>query len=594
MLDDFRKILSFFSPGDRYRILALLLSTTASGLVQAIGVASIMPFIAVVADPELVEANRYLARAFDALGFTNTREFLVFLGGMAFLVLLATNLLVGLNAWLTFRVCHLGEHDLARRLLRNYMTRPYVDLLQRNSSELIKMLVSEIDRVVIGTLMAGIGVFADLVTTVFIIGLLLLVNPGVTIVTLLVLSAAYLLIYRWMMPRIARLGVEFSALSTEIYKNAQEALGAVKEVKVLGREEHFVERFSRPLLRSSRNAVAYDTLDIVPSQGLELVAFGGLIVATVYMVSHAQDTTAVLPTIAMFAFAAYRLIPALQGIVDGVEAIRYKTAALDGLWRDYTDEVAEVPAAGSVALQPHRQIRLERASFRYPGSRQDTLSGIDLAIPAGSSLCLAGPTGAGKSTAVDMLLGLLPPSSGSVTVDGTPITADNVRAWQRNIGYVPQSIYLLDDTIASNIALGTAPEDVDAHRLERAARIAEIHDFIATELPAGYETVVGERGASLSGGQRQRIGIARAVYRDPAVLILDEATNELDLETEARILRSLEALGGRTIVFVSHKPSVAARCDRIVVLESGRMTAQGSHEELTAPGSRYRALLRDT
>lgn len=593
MLDDFRKVLSFFPPGDRYRILALLLSTTASGLVQAIGIASIMPFIAVVANPGLVEENRHLAWAFDALGFTSTREFLLFLGGAAFVVLLATNLLVGLNAWLTYRVCHLGEHDLARRLLRNYLTRPYVDLLQRNSSELIKMLVTEIDRVVIGTLMAGIGVFADLVTTIFIVGLLLLVNPGVTFATLLVLSAAYLLVYRWIIPKIVHLGAEFPALSTEIYKNAQEALGAVKEVKVLGREEHFVGRFSRPLLRSSRNAVAYDTLDLVPSQGLELVAFGGLVVATVYMVGHAQETSAVLATIAMFAFAAYRLIPALQGIVDGVEAIRYRSAALDVLWRDYAGGTAEAPPAAGPALRPQCQIRLSDTSFRYPGSHQDTLCAIDLVIPAGSSLCLAGPTGAGKSTAVDVLLGLLPPSGGTVTVDDTPVTADNVRAWQRNVGYVPQSIYLLDDTIASNIALGTAPEEIDADRLVRAARIAEIHDFIARQLPDGYQTVVGERGASLSGGQRQRIGIARALYRDPAVLILDEATNELDLETEARILRSLEALGDKTIVFVSHKPSVAARCDRIVVLESGRIVAQGSHEELTAPGSRYRTLLQD-
>ena len=594
MIDDWRKLLSFFSNGEKRQILLLLLSTTVSGLVQAIGVASIMPFIAVVADPALVAENRYLTWAYDALGFTTTNDFLRFLGFFAFVMLLATNLLVGINAWLTFRVCHLGEYNLARRLMSRYLARPYLFLLQRNSSELVKMVVTEIDRVAIGTLMAGINVFSDAVTTLFIVVLLVVIQPWVMTVTLVVLAVAYLLIYLLIMPKVTRLGAEFATLNTEIYKNAHEALDAAKAIKVLGREEHFVERFSRPLLRSSRNAISYSTLDIVPAQSLELVAFGGLVFATVYLIGDTGDAGGILPVIAMLAYAAYRLIPALQGLFDGVEAIRYKTAALDGLWQDYSDSSAEPsPTAGGV-LVPRHSIRLDDISFRYPDGRQDTLSGLNLTIPAGRAVCLAGPTGAGKSTTVDILLGLLPPSAGGVRVDDTLVTPGNVRTWRNSIGYVPQVIYLIDDTIANNIALGTEPGEIDYGRLERAARIAELHDFVVSELEAGYQSVVGERGAKLSGGQRQRIGIARALYRDPAVLILDEATNELDLATEARILDSLRALGDRTIIFVSHKPSVATFCDEVVVLESGRIAAQGSYAELTAPGSRHRALLQET
>ena len=594
MIDDWRKLLSFFSNGEKRQILLLLLSTTVSGLVQAIGVASIMPFIAVVADPALVAENRYLTWAYDALGFTTTNDFLRFLGFFAFVMLLATNLLVGINAWLTFRVCHLGEYNLARRLMSRYLARPYLFLLQRNSSELVKMVVTEIDRVAIGTLMAGINVFSDAITTLFIVVLLVVIQPWVMTVTLVVLAVAYLLIYLLIMPKVTRLGAEFATLNTEIYKNAHEALDAAKAIKVLGREEHFVERFSRPLLRSSRNAISYSTLDIVPAQSLELVAFGGLVFATVYLIGDTGDAGGILPVIAMLAYAAYRLIPALQGLFDGVEAIRYKTAALDGLWQDYSDSSAEPsPTAGGV-LVPRHSIRLDDISFRYPDGRQDTLSGLNLTIPAGRAVCLAGPTGAGKSTTVDILLGLLPPSAGGVRVDETLVTPGNVRTWRNSIGYVPQVIYLIDDTIANNIALGTEPGEIDYGRLERAARIAELHDFVVSELEAGYQSVVGERGAKLSGGQRQRIGIARALYRDPAVLILDEATNELDLATEARILDSLRALGDRTIIFVSHKPSVATFCDEVVVLESGRIAAQGSYAELTAPGSRHRALLQET
>ncbi|MGB7740557.1 MAG: ABC transporter ATP-binding protein [Steroidobacteraceae bacterium] len=594
MIDDWRKLLSFFSAGEKRQIMLLLLSTTVSGLVQAVGVASIMPFIAVVADPTLVAENRYLAWAYSAFGFASTNDFLRFLGLFAFVMLLATNLLVGINAWLTFRVCHLGEYNLARRLMSKYLARPYLFLLQRNSSELVKMVVTEIDRVAIGTLMAGINVFSDAVTTLFIVVLLVVIQPWVMTVTLVVLAVAYLLIYLLIMPKVTRLGTEFAALNTEIYKNAHEALDAAKAIKVLGREAHFVERFSQPLLRSSRNAITFSTLDIVPAQSLELVAFGGLVFATVYLIGDTGGAGEILPVIAMLAYAAYRLIPALQGLFDGIEAIRYKTAALNGLWQDYSDSSAEPSLATGDAMVPQHSIKLENISFRYPDGRQDTLSGLTLTIAAGQAVCLAGPTGAGKSTTVDLLLGLLPPSAGGIRVDDTLVTPGNVRAWRKNIGYVPQVIYLIDDTIANNIALGMEPGEIDHVRLERAARIAELHDFVVNELEAGYRSVVGERGAKLSGGQRQRIGIARALYHDPAVLILDEATNELDLATEARILDSLRALGDRTIIFVSHKPSVATFCDDVVVLEGGRIAAQGSYAELTAPDSRHRALLQET
>ena len=595
MLDEWRRLLSIFSARDRRRIGVLLFSTTASGLVQALGIASVMPFIAVVADPSLVTENPYLAHAVATFGLESTNQLLVLLGVFAFLMLLATNCLIGLNAWLTFRVCYLGEHDLARRLLRTYLARPYLQLLQRNSSELMKMLVAEIDRVAIGTLMAGIGVFADFVTTIFIVGLLLVINPWITLATFVVLSLAYLLIYVLLTPTVTRLGSEFEHLSTEIYRTAHEALGAVKEIKVRGREEHFVDRFSRPMLRSSQNAVRYSTLDILPTQGLELLVFGGLIATTIYLIDQAQDAGDILPMIAMFGFAAYRLVPALKGLFDGAEAIRFNMVAFDALWRDFSAPPATpLPAQSRDLPAPQRSIRFERTCFRYPGSRRETLTALELVIPAGTSVCLAGATGAGKSTTIDLLLGLLEPTSGTITVDGEAISAANIRAWQQRIGYVPQVVYLIDDTVANNIALGVAAADIDQSRLERAARIAQLHDFVIRELPDGYRSIVGERGANLSGGQRQRIGLARALYHDPAVLILDEATNELDLDTESRILAEFRKLAGRTLVFVSHKPSIAAFCDAIVVLEAGQIIAQGTYAELTAPGSRHRSLLQET
>jgi ATP-binding cassette, subfamily B, bacterial PglK len=593
-MEDWRKLLSLFPRRDRLRIFALLASTTFSGLFQAIGVASIMPFIAVVASPDLVTENAWLARAYERLGYDSVNAFLVFLGLAAMAVLVVTNVLVAINAWLTFRVCHMGEHDLSKRLLRTYLQSPWQLLLQRNSSELLKMLVGEVDRVVIRTLMAGIGVFSDIVTTVFMVALLLWINPWVTFVTLAVLAVAYGLIYSLVIPRVVRLGGEFPALNTETYKNAHEALAAAREIRVAGSEEYFVERFSRPLLRLSRNSIRYSTLDIIPAQALELIAFGGLIAAAVYMIAESGDAESVVPTIAMFGFAAYRLIPALKDLFDGLEAIRYNMVALDPLWRDFGLPAASQAPVGERTVGLHDSIRLEGVGFTYPGGRQAALNGIDLTLTAGKSHCFAGSTGAGKSTTLDILLGLLRPSAGRVLVDGRPLEDEGIRAWQRDIGYVSQSVFLLDDSIASNIALGVEPGHVDPARLERAARIAQIHDFIARELPEGYGTLVGERGASLSGGQRQRIGIARALYRDTPVIVLDEATNELDLVTEMKVLDGLRGLGRRTIIFVSHRATVAAFCDDVTVFEGGRVVARGDYRSLTAADSPFRALLEET
>jgi len=593
-MGNWRKLLSFFPAREQYRILALLISSTISGLLQAVGIVSIMPFIAVVADPTLMTDNPYLSAINRYFAFDSRSQFRLFLGLFAMMVLIATNVLIAVNAWLTFRVCHMGEHDLARRLMRKYLTSPYHLLLQRNSSELLKMLVSEIDRVIIGTMMAGIGVFSDVVETLFIVALLLWIDPWVTVATLLVLSVAYSIIYLLVIPKVTRLGSDFTTLNTETYKNASEALGAAREIKVLGCEEHFVNRFSRPLLRLSRNSIRYSTLDIIPAQSLELIAFGGLFGAALFMMRGADDSGSVIAELAMFAFAAYRLIPALKGLLDGVQAVRYNMEALDPLWRDYSaPEEARVDApSGTVALR--EAIRLENVFYRYPGGRQEALSGIEISLRAGKATCLVGSTGAGKSTTIDVLLGLLQPSRGRVLVDGVPITMDNLRAWQRQIGYVPQVVFLFDDTVANNIALGVEPQDIDLDRVAQVARIAEMHDFIVSELPDGYRTLVGERGANLSGGQRQRIGIARALYRDPPVLVLDEATNELDLVTQGRILASLRSLGNKTLVFASHRSSVAATCNDIVVIEGGRAVAQGDFSALTAAGSRHRGLLQDT
>jgi len=584
LLESAKRLLSIFSPSERRHIYLLLLSTTLLGVIEIAGITSIMPFIAVVVDPSIIETNSYLNSAYRSLEFTSQRSFLISLGALSFVLLVVSNGFATLDAWFTFRFCYLRRHDICRRLLGSYLARPYVWLLERSPSELYKILLEEVDRVIVGTLMAGVGLFSDIVSATLILAVLLWVDAWVTISTLLVLGTAYALLFLVLQPRIGRLGEEYSQLGTEIAQRTREALDGVKEIKVLRAESSFLRAFAAPHLRSSENSIRHNTLSLLPHQGLELVAFGGIIALTLFVLSRTDASSEALAVIALYAFAAYRLIPTLKEIFDGVDRIRYNAPALVLVCRDFLDAAAPPPEDQIVAPLPvQRGVRLEHVCFQYPSASVPTLTSIDLQLPAGQMTCLMGATGAGKSTLIDLMLGLLEPESGVIRVDGVELGEHNVRAWQATLGYVPQLIYLMDDSIEQNIAFGVPPDAIDRDRVRLAARAAQLDCFVENELSQGYQTRVGERGVRLSGGQRQRIGIARALYLDARVLVFDEATNALDLETEERILAHLlERERHRTIVFVSHRTSVARRADQVVVLERGRVMAQGKYRDLVS------------
>lgn len=597
MLRHWRKLLSIFTRHERLQIYALLASTTFLGLIEVAGIASIMPFIAVIVDASIIDRNPYLHALYQSLGFADHRRFQLFLGAVSFVLLIVSNVFTAFDAWFTFRFCYLRSHLLCTRLLSKYLAQPYHVFLQRSSAELQKIILTEVDRVVIGTLMAGIGLFSDVVSAIFILAVLFLIDPWVTLSTLAGLTLSYALIFLFVQRRVSLLGEEMVGLGTEIVQRTREALEAVKEIKVLDRGADFVRRFSGPRYRSAVNSIRHKTLDIVPHQALESVAFGIIILVTLYFLVRTNASSEALAVIALYAFAAYRLIPTLKEIVDSVDTIRYNAAALEVVCSDFTPDLpqqAGIGAARAVPIVLTHELALEGVTFTYPGARTPAVESLDMKIEAGSLTCLMGPTGAGKSTVIDLVLGLLEPDCGRILIDGVPLTDARVRSWQAAIGYVPQSIYLTDDTIARNIALGLPDEAIDRERLHTAARCADIHDFIVNELSEGYDTIVGERGLRLSGGQRQRIGIARALYLQPQVLVLDEATNALDLETEGRVLtRLLELQPRRTIIFVSHRASVARRADRILVLTRGRLAARGSYDELSARDSEFRGLLAE-
>jgi ATP-binding cassette subfamily C protein len=587
-------LLSIFTRRERLQIYLLLANATLMGLIDVAGIASVMPFIAVLLNDGIIESNPYLSAAYDYFGFASHTSFKVFLGVLSLVTLIISNVFSAFEMWFMYRFCFLRTHSLCVRLLTKYLNQPYLELLQRSQAELQKIIVSDVDRVVVGTLMAGIGLFADLVSALFIVTLLFLVDATVTAATLAVLGAAYLAVHFTIRRRVSELGEEFVTLDTAIVARTQEALQNAKEIKVARRESEFVRRLADPRHRFALNAIRHNTLDLVPSRVIEVVAFGVIIVVALYYLLGEGTSSNVLPVIALYTFAAYRLVPTLKEIFDGIDTIRYNAPALEVICKDFDREAPE--ARGGTASSPiplQRGIEIENVSFSYPGMPGSAVQDLTMRIAAGRLTCVMGPTGAGKSTALDLVLGLMRPGGGRIVIDGMPLDEVNADRWRSSIGYVPQTVNLIDDTVATNIAFGVRAEDVDQRRLHEAARCAQIHDFIINELPRSYDTVLGEKGLRLSGGQRQRIGLARALYGNPPVLVLDETTNAVDPQTEREIIDGLLGLEPpRTILFVSHKASVARRSAQIIIMNDGSVVAEGPYQNL-AFDARFRELLTD-
>jgi len=422
--------------------------------------------------------------------------------------------------------------------------------------------------------------------------LLITVDPMLALNVGVVLGLAYAGIFAFMSGWLKRLGQARIDANKERFTAVSEAFGAAKEVKVGGLEQAYIQRFAKPAEIYAKGRATVDVITQLPRFALEAIAFGGMLLVILYLMAKSGSFASALPIIALYAFAGYRLMPALQQIYGALTRLRFAGPALDALHQDLVSLQAADAQPGRLSPLPLTQaIRLNHVSYRYPNAPQSVLKDIDLTIPAHSTVGFVGATGSGKTTTVDVILGLLKPQEGALNIDGQPITAANRRQWQRAIGYVPQHIYLADDSVAANIAFGVNAKDIDQEALERAAKIANLHEFVVNDLPQGYTTTVGERGVRLSGGQRQRIGIARALYHNPQVLILDEATSALDNLTEQAVMEAVNNLGHNiTIILIAHRLSTVRQCDQIYLLERGEVKASGTYDELRASDQQFASM----
>ncbi len=578
---------------ERRQVLLLVPLLCLSALIEVAGIASVMPFLAIVADPGAIERHEALSRFYELGGFQDTRAFLVALGVLMFAFIVASNALNALSTWAVLRFSWMRNHTIALRLLRNYLAKPYLFFLERHSADLGKNLVAEVQQVVAGIVVPAMQATAKGIAALAVVALLFFVDPVLAVLTSVVLGGSYGLVFVAIRRRQRRLGQERLGANKNRFETMAEAFGGIKEIKLLGREREVVRRFSTPSYAFARTTAKNAVIAQLPRFAFETIAFGGIVLMVLYLLGTGRAFQSIVPLLGLYAFAGYRLMPSLQQIFNGLTNIRFNSAALEHLLDDLPapgEEERPPPATGD-RLPLERSIRLRNVTFRYPTAKEPLFQNLDLELPARSSIAFVGETGSGKSTLADLILGLLRPDEGTIEIDGVPLTRENLRSWQRNLGYVPQSIFLTDDTVARNIAFGLPDEEIDMEAVAQAAKAASIHEFIESELPRGYETVVGERGVRLSGGQRQRIGIARALYHDPEVIVFDEATSALDNVTEEIVLDAVHELArNRTVFMIAHRLTTVRACDQILVLSDGEVVDVGRYDDLLGSSSEFRSL----
>lgn len=579
-----KKILKLLTPFERKRLLLLLGMMVSSALVEVAGIASIMPFLSLVSNQNIINTNKFLNYFYTLLNFQSVNKFLVFIGSLVLFIIILSNLLIFLSTWGLERFSWMRSHSISLRLLKNYLYQPYKFFINQNTSLLGKNILSEVQTAVKGVIIPLLEIFSKGVVALFILIMLISIEPILAIAMMGSLGFIYLLVYRIIKRRLIIRGKVRSSTNAERFKAVSETFGDIKLLKLRHSEDYFLRRFEKPSLKFARVNANTHVIGLIPKYIIEVIAFGGIIILLIYLLLTGRGLNSFLPVIGVYAFSIYRLLPSIQSIFSSIAQVRYNLKGLDIVYEDMFsfDNINVINFDKSkVPIQFKEELVFKNITFTYPGAKRPTIRDLSFKVEVNTSVAFVGLTGAGKTTIANIILGLLRPDSGCILVDDIEINDENLFLWQMNLGYIPQDIYLQDDTIKRNITFGIPNNQIDMNAVIRAAKIANIHDFIINELPDKYETVIGEKGIRLSGGQRQRIGIARAVYHNPSVLVLDEATSALDNETEREVFEAISNIAKtKTLIIIAHRITTVQNCDVIYVLDNGVIVDKGKYNEL--------------
>jgi len=559
----------------------LLVGIVLASVVETFGIVSIAPFVALVSSPEIIGQNQYLSYIFHFFSFSSEQEFIFFTGFSLFFILIFSNFT---QAFLLWRITYFSQSKVAffsNRLFEYYLGRDYEFFLRRNTSELAKNTIEEISRVVGGVLLEVLQLISKSILSLLIMIVIFFANPLITLIIIITFSLSYVVIYKFLKSKISHYGNQTTQANTSIYKSSYEAFSGIKDVKLYAVEDFFLEKFKKYTYIKALNSSKHTLTASLPKYLIELLAFGGLVLSILYILTLDVGINSFIPSITLFVIAGYRILPSLQQIYSSFTNLRYYLPALELLFDDLQEcfeNSSNYKSAKKMSFS--KCIELHTLSYTFPGSKEPLFEDINFKFEPNLTYAFIGKTGSGKTTLIDLICGLLTSYSGKIIIDGKVLNSKNLNSWRNQFGYVPQSINLLDDSILKNIAFGEKDSNIELERVINAAKLANLYSFI-NNLPKKFETQVGDKGVRLSGGQRQRIGIARALYKNPRILIFDEATSALDNETENEIIKAIDSLkGARTIFIIAHRMSTIKNADKVFELANGKIVEITNKESL--------------
>ncbi len=592
-----KELFKLLTSNQRKQFYILQLLVIIMAFCEIIGVASIVPFMALVGDMSILEKENIISEIYQISGIASPSGFVFFLGIGVLVMLLISTFISMITTWkLSMFATRVGS-EIADRLYSYYLKQEWLFHSTGSSAQLTKKIANETTRVTNQVVQPLMQMNARIALALFMSVAIFLYDPIVAIIGLIIFSVAYFILYKLVRKLLQRNGRLISVVHEHRFKLMNEGFGGIKDVLLLGRDDDFIHRFQQTGDVFSKSQGVNNALSQVPRYFMELVAFGGMIALVLYLVAtHNGNLGAILPIMSVYALAGFKLLPAFQQIYNSIARIKGNISAFESIRNDLSESVQKSIQRinkhdkDQHRLSPTRDIRLENIQFTYPDKLKPAINQLNMVVKANSVVGIVGSSGSGKSTLIDILLGLITTNTGQLIIDDVAITEKNLRSWQNTIGFVPQSIFLSEGTIAENVAFGIALKDINLEQVAKALSLAHLDELVQT-LDKGVHTKVGERGVQLSGGQRQRVGIARALYHDASVLVFDEATSALDGITEKMIMEAIHDFNGqKTIIMIAHRLKTVQKCDEIFFIDDGQVNDQGTYQELIEKNEQFKKM----
>lgn len=586
-----KSIFKILDERQKLKLIILLIFFLFSALVQIVGVASIAPFITILSNQELIHKNEFLSFFYQLFGADNNHQFIIGFALASLLMIFLSNAISAVTLWMLLRFSVNIGGELQKRLYKSFLHREYIFHKTTNYTKTISVISQETPRFVYMVLQPFLLLASQLCIAVLILLGLLILNPLIALASGVLMGGSYLVTYICVKKSLVRHGKVVTERNEGVQSILSESFIGIKDIKLSSLEGKYVEAFGS-LNHRGLNSAAYIVLSgDLPKFVIETISFGAILLLAVWLLLTSDSAESVISLLSIYALAGYKLLPTMQQIYKSVSSMSANGGVVTELRHEISQPtLLKAEVAGSV-VDKIDSVELCNVSYRYPKASSLTLNDIKIKFDRGCLNTIAGPSGSGKSTLADVMLGLLPVSSGFINMNGQKIEGDLLLRYQRSIGYVPQSIFILDDTVIANVAFGIREEDVDIDKVVRALEQANAMEFVQ-RLPKGLKTGLGQDGKLLSGGQRQRIGIARTLYRDSKMLILDEPTSALDIESEYELMMLLGKLKAEVLIIViSHRPAAIKLSDTITILEHGQLLATGSYDHLKNSSRHFREMM---